>query len=64
RGSGHLSYTLMNVANTIIIYNPQFYDYYTKKRLEGKAHLVALSHACQKEIGINNQILPSKKCLF
>ncbi len=48
RGSGHLRYVLMNVANTVIIYNTQFYDYYNKKRLEGKAHRVALSHVCKK----------------
>ena len=39
-GSGHLRYS------------PTFYDYYLKKRSEGKCHRVALSHVCKKLIRI------------
>lgn len=51
-GSGHLRYTLMNSAMTILRYSPIFYDFYHKKRLEGKSHRVALSHVCKKLIRI------------
>lgn len=48
RGSGYLRYSLMNIANVVIRYNPTFYDFYLKKRSEGKTHRVALSHVCKK----------------
>ena len=48
RGSGYLRYSLMNIANVVIKYNPTFYDFYLKKRSEGKCHRVALSHVCKK----------------
>ena len=48
RGSGYLRYSLMNIANVVIRYNPIFYDFYLKKRSEGKCHRVALSHVCKK----------------
>lgn len=48
RGSGYLRYSLMNIANVVIRYNPIFYDFYLKKRSEGKTHRVALSHVCKK----------------
>lgn len=48
RGSGYLRYSLMNIANVVIRYNPIFYDFYIKKRSEGKTHRVALSHVCKK----------------
>ena len=48
RGSGYLRYSLMNIANVVIRYNPTFYDFYLKKRSEGKCHRVALSHICKK----------------
>ena len=48
RGSGYLRHALMNIANVVIKYNPTFYDYYLKKRSEGKCHRVALSHVCKK----------------
>ena len=47
-GSGHLRYSIMNTAMIILIYSPKFYDYYLKKRSEGKCHRVALSHVCKK----------------
>lgn len=48
RGYGYLRYSLMNIANVVIRYNPIFYDFYLKKRSEGKTHRVALSHVCKK----------------
>ena len=47
-GSGHLRYVLMNASLTLLKLNPTFYDYYYKKRSEGKCHRVALSHVCKK----------------
>lgn len=51
-GSGHLRYILMNVSLIILRYSPTFYDYYLKKRSEGKCHRVALSHVCKKLIRV------------
>lgn len=50
RGSGYLRATLMSVAQYSLIWNPIFYDYYHKKRGEGKPHLVAISHVVRKLI--------------
>ena len=51
-GSGHLRYVIMNTAMSILKYSPTFYDYYLKKRSEGKCHRVALSHVCKKLIRV------------
>ena len=51
-GSGHLRYVLFNVAMTVIAHNPTFYEFYRKKRSEGKCHLVALSHVVKKLIRV------------
>jgi hypothetical protein len=51
-GSGHLRYSIMNTAMIILRYSPAFYDYYLKKRSEGKCHRVALSHVCKKLIRV------------
>ena len=51
-GSGHLRYAIMNIATSILKYSPTFYDYYQKKRSEGKCHRVALSHVCKKLIRV------------
>lgn len=51
-GSGHLRYAIMNIALSILRYSPTFYDYYLKKRSEGKCHRVALSHVCKKLIRV------------
>ena len=51
-GSGHLRYVLMNVSMIVLRYSPTFYDYYLKKRSEGKCHRVALSHVCKKLIRV------------
>ena len=51
-GSGHLRYSIMNIEMTILRYSPTFYDYYLKKRSEGKCHRVALSHVCKKLIRV------------
>ena len=51
-GSGHLRYTIMNTTMIVIRFSPVFYDYYLKKRSEGKCHRVALSHVCKKLIRV------------
>lgn len=51
-GSGHLRYAIMNSAMIILRYSPAFYDYYLKKRSEGKCHRIALSHVCKKLIRV------------
>ena len=48
RGSTHLRYTLMNVAQTVVNNNLCFSKHYWKKRNEGKYHRVALSHVVKK----------------
>jgi len=52
RGSGYLRETIMNVAPFFYMYNPKIYDYYHKKRNEGKSHRVALTHVAKKLIRI------------
>ena len=51
-GYGHLRYVIMNTEMIILKYSPTFYDYYLKKRSEGKCHRVALSHVCKKLIRV------------
>ena len=51
-GSGHLRYAIMNSAMSILRFSPEFYDYYLKKRSEGKCHRVSLSHVCKKLIRV------------
>lgn len=51
-GSSHLRYALMNVSEYSLVHNPKLYDYYLKKRSEGKAHRVALSHVAKKLVRI------------
>ena len=63
RGSGYLRYALMNVAMVVIANNHIFYDFYFKKRSEGKCHRVALSHVCKKLIRVI-YILETKNILF
>lgn len=52
RGSGYLRETIMNIAPFFYMYNPTVYDYYHKKRNEGKTHRVALTHVAKKLIRI------------
>jgi transposase len=52
RGSGYLRETIMNVAIPFAIHNPTIYDFYIKKRKEGKVHRVALTHVAKKLIRI------------
>ena len=63
RGSGYLRHALMNVAMVVIANNRVFYDFYFKKRSEGKCHRVALSHVCKKLIRVI-YILETKNILF
>lgn len=52
RGSTYLRNTIMNVSIPFMMHNPVIYDYYLKKRNEGKCHRVALSHVAKKLIRI------------
>ena len=52
RGSGYLRETIMNVATSFMMHNPKVYEYYHKKRKEGKCHRVALTHVAKKLIRI------------
>lgn len=47
-GSSYLRQYLMNCAEMQLIHNPKMYEYYLKKRNEGKAHRVALSHVARR----------------
>lgn len=51
-GSGYLRNTIMRVVNSLVMHDQIFYDYYNKKRDEGKHHLVAQSHVAKKLIRI------------
>jgi len=50
RGSGLLRMTFWQVAFSSLKYIPNLYDYYLKKRQEGKHHKVALVHTTRKLI--------------
>lgn len=52
RGSKYLRSTLINICMIVILHNPTFYDYYHKKKEEGKHHRVALIHVAKKLIRI------------
>lgn len=52
RGSGYLRETIMNLIPYFMMHNPVIYEYYHKKRNEGKAHRVASSHVARKLIRI------------
>lgn len=52
KGSVTLRRILMNCAESLLMYNPVFYEYYRKKRDEGKAHRVALSHVARRLVRI------------
>ena len=47
-GSGHLRNALIYGSFTLLGRYPVLYDYYKKKRDEGKSHNVALSHVAKK----------------
>ena len=51
-GSSYLRQYLMNAAEMQLIHNPFLYEYYLKKRNEGKPHRVALSHVAKRLIRI------------
>lgn len=52
RGSSYLRQYIMNCAQYVVIHNATFYDFYHKKRNEGKTHRVALSHVAKKLLRI------------
>ena len=52
KGSVVLRRVLMNAAEYLLCCNSVFYDYYRKKRDEGKPHRVAISHCARKLVRI------------
>ena len=52
RGFPHLRASIMNAADFVFIHEPIFTVYYYKKRNEGKAHRVALSHVAKKLVRV------------
>lgn len=51
-GSPHLRCTLMNAAEYVFMHEPTFTVFYYKKRHEGKAHRVAISHVAKKLVRV------------
>jgi len=51
-GSSHLRAAIMNAADYVFMHEPIFTTYYYKKRNEGKAHRVALSHVAKKLVRV------------
>lgn len=51
-GSPYLRQALMNVSSSMLIHNPVLYEFYLKKRSEGKHHRVALSHVAKRLVRI------------
>ena len=52
RGSSYLRETIMNIIPYVMAYNSVFYEYYRKKKSEGKHNRVALTHLAKKLIRI------------
>lgn len=50
RGSGLLRMTFWQITFSSLRLNPKLYDYYLKKRAEGKHHKVAMVHSARKLI--------------
>lgn len=48
KGSHYLRYALYNAARILVLYDPVFKDYMSKKRDEGKHFFVALAHVQKK----------------
>jgi len=61
RGSKYLRATLINICQTVMIYNPIFYAYYDKKKQEGKHHRVALVHLAKKLTRVIHHIETNKE---
>ena len=61
RGSKYLRATLINVCMMVMIYNPVFYAYYTKKKQEGKHHRVALVHLAKKLVRVIHHLETNKE---
>lgn len=51
-GSSHLRASIMSAAEYVFMHEPIFTIYYYKKRTEGKAHRVALSHVAKKLVRV------------
>lgn len=56
RGSKYLRYALYNAAKYVCYWDPVFRAYLAKKRAEGKAYNVSLSHAIRKLVRVIYQL--------
>lgn len=56
RGSKYLRYALYNAAKYVCMHDPTFNSYLAKKRAEGKAYNVALSHVVRKLVRVIYQL--------
>lgn len=52
RGSKYLRYALFNATKFVCNWDPTFAEYLAKKRAEGKAYNVAISHAAKKLVRV------------
>ena len=59
RGSSYLRHTLFLAASCCVFHNSPFYDYYHKKRDQGKHHLVAVGAVSRKLTTVVYAILKS-----
>lgn len=56
RGSKYLRYALFNATKYVCNWDPVFKEYLAKKRAEGKAYNVAISHAAKKLVRVIYQL--------
>ena len=61
RGSSYLRHTLFLAASCCVFHNSPFYDYYHKKRSQGKHHLVTVGAVSRKLTTVVYAILKSGK---
>ena len=57
RGSPHLRYVFMNLAISLMNFNPVFHTYYLKKIDEGKPYRVALNHVVRKLLRVSFKLV-------
>ena len=61
RGSSYLRHTLFLAASCCVFHSSPFYEYYQKKRGQGKHHLVAVGAVSRKLTTVVYAILKSGK---
>lgn len=61
RGSKYLRYALMKAASITYRHDATFNDYYTRKKAQGKHHLVVLGHCSKKLVNIIYKLMKSNE---